>query len=47
MHAATTLKLLNDNELDFLSGKFSNEEVQTIKKRIIESILFTDMSTMK
>ena len=46
-HSAQTLKLLDIYEYDFLSGKFSPKEIKHIKKRIAESILFTDMATMK
>lgn len=34
-------------EYDFLSGKFTPKEIQIFKKRMVESILFTDMATMK
>ena len=46
-HAAQTVKLLDISEYDFLSGKFSRKDIQLIKKRIVQSILFTDMATMK
>lgn len=46
-HAAQTVKLLDISDYDFLSGKFTQREIKTIKKRIVESILFTDMATMK
>ena len=32
---------------DEKSGKFSRKDIQLIKKRIVQSILFTDMATMK
>lgn len=46
-HAAQTVKLLDISEYDFLTGKFSRKDIQLIKKRIVQSILFTDMATMK
>ena len=46
-HAATSLKLFDNNDYDFLSGKFTQKEIQLIKKRMAETILFTDMATMK
>lgn len=46
-HAAQTVKLLDISDYDFLSGKFTLSEIKIIKKRIVESILFTDMATMK
>lgn len=46
-HAAQTVKLLDISDYDFLSGKFSRSEIRLIKKRIVESILFTDMASMK
>lgn len=45
-HAAQTLQLLDNNEFDFLSGQFKTSETRLIKKRIIESILCTDMASM-
>jgi len=47
LHAAQTLKLLENPDCDFLSGKFSRGDVKTIKKRIAQSIIFTDIATMK
>jgi len=47
LHAAHTLKLLQSNEFDFLSSHFSGNEVNLIKKRIVETILNTDMAMMK
>lgn len=35
------------NDYDFLSGKFTPKEIQLIRKRMVESILMTDMATMK
>ena len=35
------------SDYDFLSGKFTINEIKIIKKRIVESILLTDMATMK
>lgn len=46
-HAAQAIKLLDISDYDFLSGKFTLNEIKTIKKRIVESILLTDMATMK
>lgn len=46
-HAATTVKLLDCSDYDFLSSKFSVTEIGLIRKRIVETILFTDMATMK
>ena len=46
-HAATTVKLLDCSDYDFLSTKFSQAEIGLIWKRIVETILFTDMATMK
>lgn len=46
-HAAQTVKLLDISEYDFLSGKFTRAQIKLIKKRIVQSILFTDMATMK
>lgn len=45
-HAAQTLQLLENSEFDFLSAKNKPAETRVIKKRIIESILFTDMASM-
>lgn len=47
LHAATTLKLLELSELDFLGDNFSAKEIRVMKKRIIETILHTDMASMK
>jgi len=47
LHAATTLKLLDSNDCNFLAGQLSYKEVVVVKKRIIESILHTDMAQMK
>lgn len=44
-HAAETLKLMQ--EFDFLSGHFSGQETQLFKKRIINTIIHTDMAEMK
>ena len=46
-HAATTVKLLDCADYDFLSARFSPAEFKLIRKRIVETILFTDMATMK
>jgi len=46
-HAAQTVKLLDIKDYDFLSGKFTQKEIQLIRKRLVESILYTDMATMK
>ena len=46
-HAAQSIKLLDINDYDFLSGKFTAKEMQLIRKRMVETILFTDMATMK
>jgi len=45
-HAAQTLQLLDNADFDFLSAKNKPAETRIIKKRIIESILFTDMASM-
>jgi hypothetical protein len=45
-HAAQTLQLLENADFDFLSGKNKPAETRIVKKRIIESILFTDMASM-
>ena len=45
-HAAQTLKLLDNFDTDFISSKFTKGECRIVKKRIIESILFTDMASM-
>ena len=45
-HAAQTLKLLDNFDTDFISSKFTKGEGRIVKKRIIESILFTDMASM-
>jgi hypothetical protein len=47
LHAATTLRLLDVAEYDFLSGNFSRSDIKLIKKRIVGSILNTDMASMK
>lgn len=46
-HAAQSVKLLDISEYDFLSSKFTPQQVRLIKKRMVESILYTDMATMK
>ena len=46
-HAAETLKLLNMNEYDFISDKYGPEDTQLFKKRVIETIIHTDMAKMK
>ena len=45
-HAAQTLQLLENADFDFLSARNKPAETRIIKKRIIESILFTDMASM-
>lgn len=45
-HAAQTIKLLDSFDTDFITGKFTKSKCQIIKKRIIESILYTDMASM-
>lgn len=46
-HAAQTIQLLERPEFDFISSNFSTKEVALIKKRIVNSILYTDMAIMK
>jgi len=46
-HAAQTLQILNTPEFDFISSKFSKEQVRQMKKRITMLILNTDMALMK
>jgi hypothetical protein len=47
LHASSTINLLNNNDYDFLSGNFTQKEIQLIRKRVVETILYTDMATMK
>ena len=46
-HEAETLKLLSFNEYDFIGEKFTPKESQKFRKRILESIISTDMALMK
>ena len=46
-HVAVTMKELDSNDHNFLKGYFTPKQTSVIKKRIIESILFTDMAYMK
>lgn len=46
-HAALTMKLFSNEAYNFISGSFSQPEVKLFKKRIVESILYTDMASMK
>lgn len=41
------MKLFSNEAYDFISGHFSQPEVKLFKKRIVESILYTDMASMK
>jgi len=47
LHAALTLRQLETPEYDFLTGKLSQSDIRIIKKRMMTSILFTDMATMQ
>lgn len=47
LHAATTVRLMELSEFDFVSSSFSPKEIRLMKKRMIETILHTDMATMK
>lgn len=46
-HSAQTIKILELSEFDFITENFSEKDVRTFKKRIIQSILNTDMALMK
>lgn len=46
-HAAETLKLLSMPDYDFISQNISKEESQLFKKRIVDTIIHTDMAEMK
>ena len=41
------MKLLDVYDYDFLANMFSASENKTIRKRMVESILSTDMAQMK
>ena len=45
-HAAQTIQLLENFDTDFVTGKFTKSNCKIIKKRIVESILYTDMASM-
>lgn len=46
-HAAETLKLLSSNEFDFIGGLCTQKEAQLFRKRVLQSIISTDMALMK
>jgi hypothetical protein len=45
-HSEITLKMLDQEQFDFLSSRFQPDQIKLIKKRILGSILSTDMAFM-